>query len=116
MTIDKDAIEPETGQIGKLIQETFAITFSIDLSGYVNIYIDWPNEDNRPAMRQPISDLIFSIDSGGMKGLIAEALTNTTTQRPELKDYITSIIIKWAEIQNKSNESPVIKPRNTFMK
>lgn len=104
------------GPIGELLKQTFAITFSIDLSGYVNIYIDWPDQDYRENMLMSISELLSSIDSGGMKTLMAEALTNTTIKSPELKQYITSLILRWAEIQNKNIESPVIKPRNTFMK
>ena len=102
--------------IKSILNQTFALTFSVDLSGYINIYIDWPDENNRGKMLEPISQLLLSIDSGGTKNLMSEALRNTTAKRPELKSYIAELIIKWAENKGQHKEGPVIQPRNTFHK
>lgn len=112
-----DEEKEETIQsIKSILNQTFAVTFSVDLSGYISLYIDWPDENNRGEMLEPISQLLLSIESGGTKNLISDALRNTTIKNPELKSYVASLILKWAENKGQDKDNPVIKPRNTFHK
>tara|TARA_Y100000592_G_scaffold99967_1_gene177990 strand:- start:58 stop:360 length:303 start_codon:yes stop_codon:yes gene_type:complete len=93
----------------------FILSFSVDTEGIISVYVVWP-EENRIELKSKIVDTLCAISSGDMKKLTAEAITNSASENPQIKDYIASIIVAWSKKHRDSSATPIIKPSNAFMK
>ena len=91
----------------------FIISFSVDIEGIVTAYVNWPDE-NLNQLKANIVDTLSAISSGEMKKITAEAITNSASEKPEIKDYIASIIVAWSKKHQDSSSAPIISPSSAF--
>ena len=93
--------------------DNFLIYFSVGESGVVDVGMDWP-EKNTDELISMTSTLLFSLNSGLLKNLMLDAITDSVSKYPELKDNLQKVVEKWLEIQNSSSDIPCIKPTDTL--
>lgn len=91
----------------------FDVSFSVDEIGVVDVGIDWPEED-APDIISMIGTLLFSINSGLLKNLILEAITDSSQKYPELKECIQKSVETWLELENSSSGHPCVRPTDTL--
>ena len=65
----------------------FTVALAVSESGIVDVQMDWPTYPIGEGMLENIASLLFSIDSGQMKGLMIEAITSCSDDQ-ELTDYV----------------------------
>jgi len=91
----------------------FKVSFSVNESGIVDVGIDWP-ENGGDEIINMAGTLLFSINSGLLKNLILEAITDSSQKYPELTEDVQKLVESWLELQNSSNDGPCIKPTDTL--
>ena len=96
--------------------EKYLVAFSIDKDGVVDVQMDWPDSLNDTSMLESIATLLFSINSGDMRSLIAQGLQNSGADDLQIAPAINYIIEMWLEFEKSSQSQPCVKPRNTLKK
>mgnify|MGYP001181375171 CR=1 FL=1 len=98
---------------GPLEPHNFTASFSVDESGIVDVGIDWPENTNEKSTSM-MATLLFSLNSGLLKNLMLEAISDSAQKYPELKPCIEKVVQNWLELQNSSDAGPCIKPTDTL--
>ena len=96
--------------------QKYLVCFSVDKDGVVDVQMDWPESLDDEIILENIASLLFSINSGDMKSLIAQGLQNSGTKDLEIAAAVNLIIETWLEFEQISQSQPCVKPRNTLKK
>lgn len=91
----------------------FTLSFAVNEAGIVDVQMDWPTYPVCEEMLENIASLLFSIDSGQMRGLMIEAITNCSDDK-ELAHYVKSVVSKWLYFENVERPRALIRPRDTL--
>jgi len=91
----------------------FKISFSVNESGIVDVAIDWPEKGGDEIISMS-GTLLFSLNSGLLKNLILDAITDSSKKYPELTQDVQKVVESWLELQNSSSDSPCISPTDTL--
>tara|TARA_B100000959_G_C14861225_1_gene574317 strand:- start:295 stop:624 length:330 start_codon:yes stop_codon:yes gene_type:complete len=95
---------------------TFVVTFTVDDGGIVNIKMDWPAASLDKQLKDNIANLLYTINSGGLKTLCVKALYNMSENDHSAQTIVSDIITQWLEYTTDSEGGPCVKPRNALRK
>ena len=94
--------------------DKFTISLAVNDSGIVDVQLDWPDNSEEEEMSENIAHLLYALNSGDLKSVIVESLTEGPIKDPTLKKSVEMAIEKWLEFQNKYKNEPCVKPREAL--